>query len=182
MVRQCQRMWVQARKVLLRSSKAYKRVADHKWRPARPYEPGQKVWLSTKDLPMHTELLKLAPRFIGPFPVSKVVNHSALRLRLPRSLQIHPTFHVSRVKPVRESPLVPTSRPPLRRGRRLQYLVDWEGYSPEERSWVSATEICDPTLIRKFHRLHPDQPSRTHGGVRRGGGTVMDSVGASCSS
>ena len=150
------------------------------------------VWLSSKDLPLRVESRKLAPHFVGPFPVSKVINPTAVRLKLPRSLRVHPTFHVAWIKPVMERPLVPASRPPppprfihggpaftvkrllavRRRGHGHQYLVDWQGYGPEERIWVSSSNIMDPTLIQDFHRCHPHQLD-TSGAVPRGGGTVV---------
>ena len=176
-----------------RTAARNQRVADRHCTPAPDYQPGQMVWLSSRDLPLQTESRKLTPRYIGPFEVDRIINPCAVRLKLPLSLKIHPTFHVSLLKPVSTSPLSPPAEPPpptliiddhpaytvnrvldvRQRGRGYQYLVDWEGYGPEERQWISRSLILDPSILDDFYACFPDRPGRPPGGVPWGGGGVL---------
>ncbi|KAL0183738.1 hypothetical protein M9458_019434, partial [Cirrhinus mrigala] len=169
-----------------------KRYADLHRRPAPEFAPGSWVWLSTRDLRLRLPCRKLSPRYVGPFKVLRQITPVSYRLALPSEYRISPTFHVSLLKAAgapRGADDLDEDReqgpPPLiiddeeayrvneilnsrRRGGVLQYLVDWEGYGPEERSWVNAKDILDPSLTAEFHHSHPDRPApRPRGRPRR---------------
>ncbi|KAL0179865.1 hypothetical protein M9458_025307, partial [Cirrhinus mrigala] len=171
------------------------RAADRRCRPNPPYEPGQWVWLSTRDLRLRLPSRKLSPRYVGPFKIIHQITPVSFRLDLPAEYRISPTFHVSLLKPAgrpggteildetapqRPAPLiidgdeayrVNTILDSRRRSGHLQYLVSWEDYGPEERSWVPAEDILD----LDFHASHPDRPRpRGRGRPRRtrGGGAL----------
>ena len=56
---------------------------------------------------------------------------------------------------------------------KLYYLVDWSGYTPNDRTWEPAENVTNaPELLQEFHRCYPDKPSpssciATHGTRRQ---------------
>ena len=99
-----------------------------------------------RDRPSH----KLRPKWFGPFPITKVVNPNAYKIKLPHTSRCHPVFNVLALRAY-EKNAIPKRRqptPPLimdidgytryvvenilnhrRRQNQLQYLVKWQGYS-----------------------------------------------------
>ncbi|KAI2645523.1 Transposon Tf2-8 polyprotein [Labeo rohita] len=190
--RESKRVWDSAHH-LQRAIRQHKDFADARRRAAPSYQPGDKVWLSTKDIRLRLPCRKLSPRYTGPFEILRRINKVTYQLQLPPRYRIHPTFHISRLKPyfpsateitgaqaeppppeILDPPSVYTVREILdsrRRGSQLEYLIDWEGYGPEERSWVARNDILDPQLLAEFHQSHPECPAprgRSRPRCRRG--------------
>ena len=175
---------------MLQSRDCVQRVANRRRVPAPAYRPGQRLWLLAKDRPLPAVSHKLAPRYMGPYTILKVINPSALCLQLPSSLKVHPVFHVTQVKLVADcglSPPAPAPPPPRilesgnmvwevnrilavrRRGQGFHYLVDWVGYRPEDRTWVPRSYFADPALLGDFYRANPQAIGQSPG-VSRGEG------------
>jgi hypothetical protein len=121
------------------------------------FEPGQEVWLSTKNLKQKVRgnTSKLTPKFWGPFRILRKVGPVAYQLDLPSSLKVHKVFHVSLLKQYHEGMRIGAPPPPIvfddcveyeveaimdhreprtKRGKRM-FLIKWLGYGHESNSW-----------------------------------------------
>ncbi|MBW0492437.1 hypothetical protein O181_032152 [Austropuccinia psidii MF-1] len=82
----------------------FKRYA-YKSRASPPvFNPGDMVWLSSKNINPTRPTKTLSERWLGPFPILKKVSTNAYHLNLPSQWNsIHPVFHISLLEPVKTS-------------------------------------------------------------------------------
>ena len=85
-----------------------KKYADKGRRPLE-FEQGEKVLLKLTPQIWKKIINKkfqrgLIPKYDGPFEVVKRIRNVAYKLKLPERLRLHPTFHVSFLKPYHHGP------------------------------------------------------------------------------
>src|SRR5712672_4332037 len=137
---------------------------------------GHKVWLEGKNIKHPYDSPKLSPKRYGPFRVVAKISPVAYKLQIPATWQIHDVFHASLLTPYKETVehgknfLEP---PPdviegeeeweveqvlgkryFGRGKRLQYLVRWKGYSPAHDQWVLREDMAADDLVEIFKQEH----------------------------
>lgn len=178
--------WVARRQMILRNAKAMMAKAQDRYASAVnkkrrevTFQVGEKVWLDSRNLGIPTELsIKWSARWIGPFPVKKVLHPDVYVLDFDKRVgkSWHPVFHVSLLKKYhrdekelhlwQEDP-----RPPPEyelwdgavgkvtaildsrqiHGRGKQYKCLMHGYSPYEYEWINGLNLPHArTLIKQF--------------------------------
>ncbi|KAE9338451.1 hypothetical protein PF008_g12064 [Phytophthora fragariae] len=84
------------------------------------FRRGERVLLSTEGIQgtavTNLGANKLAPRFIGPFKILKVIG-DAYTLDIPTAMRLHPTFYVGRLKPYVPAPEPESPQPARSRSR-----------------------------------------------------------------
>ncbi|KAI2660339.1 Transposon Tf2-6 polyprotein [Labeo rohita] len=168
-----ERVWDSAHHHLQEAIRRFTQHADTRCTSTPRCTSGQKVWLSTRNIHLRLSCKKLTLKPYHP----PVLSPSSTE---PGEEETPPDVIKEGIYRVRE---ILDSR---WRGGALQYLVDWEDFGPEERSWVPRDDILDPDLLREFHAAHPSKPApRSRGrpprrkkttrpsGADRGGGGVL---------
>jgi hypothetical protein len=152
------------------------------------FSVGAQVLLSTKNINLQRaaggdSCRKLMPRYIGPFPIEKVVGKGAYKLTLPTTLKrLHNVFNVCLLKPYRSDgrsqppPPVLTARDDgemfiidtqilahrvVSRGKTLvrQYLIKWTGYGSEHNSWEPESELSRTVFFKNYWSSRGPPPS-----------------------
>ncbi|GAB4814481.1 hypothetical protein N2152v2_001527 [Parachlorella kessleri] len=154
---------LQRAKELLQQAQQRQQYYADQQRKQHTFSVGDKVWLSTENLriPGHS---KLDAKWTGPFPVTEVVSPTALRLELPDTMKIHDVINASRLKLwhgsdrygdreyARPPPLEDTTdiflverildkRTTTGKGRRTEYLVQWQGYPIYDATWEPISNL-----------------------------------------
>jgi Chromo (CHRromatin Organisation MOdifier) domain len=151
------------------------------------FQVGDLVLLSTANLklPLGTKRIKkFAPKFIGPFAVlERVAEGRAYRIELPSHMRIHPTFHVSALRPYVVDTVLGRAQPAPKPDyfadghhefelqaildhrkirRQLQYFVSWVGMPDHENAWLpSASMENAEELTQKYWETRQAKPQRT---------------------
>ena len=172
----------ETRRNIIEAQGRMKTQADKHRTEAPHYKVSDKVWLSTTNLHLTRASKKLSERWVGPYVITKLVGNNAVELKLPRSMKIHPVVNISRVKPYKERlPGQPLQKPgPVTvtedrdveyevdyivdscwKGKRLEYLVHWSGFSDEDRTWEPEGQLDNTRdVIIDFHRVNPSAPRK----------------------
>ena len=90
----------EAKAVLEKAQEEIKKFANRRQREEEEYRVGDLVLLSTKDLKWQIKERrseKLTECFVGPYKIKRIVSSNAIKLKLPKSIKIHPVVNVSRV-------------------------------------------------------------------------------------
>ena len=140
------------------------------------FHVGEQVYLSTQNLNIISGVSKLNPKYIGPFPISKIINPVAVQLALPAHFKIHNSFHVSKIKRAKatnefpDRPIIEKPPPTIqadndqeseweieriidkRKSRgRIEYLVKWKGYDTHDNQWLTVSQLVNAReVIRDF--------------------------------
>jgi Chromo (CHRromatin Organisation MOdifier) domain len=138
---------------------------------------GDQVWLEGTNLKLTHPKAKLNAKRYGPFIVTEEISPVVYRVELPQQWKIHDVFHASLLMPYKETEEYGENNAQLPpeliegedeyeveqvlnsrrtgRAKKLQYLLQWKGYSRAHDSWQDATEVHAPELVAEYLARKP---------------------------
>ena len=153
----------EAQTALKKAQEKIKKQADRHRGEVEEYKVGDMVLLSTRDLKWQMvgrRTNKLTERFVGPYRVKEIISSNAIELDLPSSVRIHPVVNVSRIHRYRDQVKGQKVTPPppveiqgemeykvenilskRKRYGKVEYLVQWKGYTAEEDTWEKESNL-----------------------------------------
>ena len=150
----------------------------NKRRRQHAFAEGHVVWLSTQNLSVISGYKKkLAPKWVGPFTITKMIGTEAARLDLPKEMAaVFPTFHVSLLKPFTGDEPEHTILPPVEmiaglpyheidgimghrrtKGKHAhwQYFTTFKNQPIWQGAWLDANDFSgDTSTIQRYIRVH----------------------------
>ena len=168
------------RKILEKAKEWMKLNANKHCLAALDYTIGQQVWLATENLQLTRTSPKLTERWLGPYTIIGLAGPNAIKLKLPRSLQVHPVVNVSRIKPYLgpmegQTPYEPRLvhvtedrdnewevdhiMDSCLKIKKLEYMVHWRGYDDLDCMWEPKSNLENAKdAIHDFHESHSSAP------------------------
>ena len=171
---------IEARDHVIRSraARADERVTDL---TPHTFQVGDKVLLSTANYNLKLPSQKLAPRFIGPLKVLEIRGPNTVKIEVPPRLQaIQPLQNISHLRPYHERP-AEIGPPPVTQdpelidgeeefevedilahrntGNKIQYLVRFATYGPEDDLWLPARILANAqNTLEAYWKRQNDEP------------------------
>jgi hypothetical protein len=185
-------IWDEAEASLYKAAEDMKKYYDRKRKDEKDIDLqiGMKVWLDAQNLRTERPSKKLDHKRFGPFEIVQKIGSSAYKLKLPKTMRVHPVFHVSRLRPyevdkIAERKPMPVPDPvmidgepewevqeildsrikTLGKGKNkktlLEYKVRWKGYPIEEATWQPEEDLDNaPEVMKEYHSKYPNKPKR----------------------
>jgi hypothetical protein len=146
-----------------------KKYYDKKRKDPPLFEEGEKVWLIRRNIKSKRPNGKLDHVKIGPYEIEKAISPVNYRLKLPKNMKVHPTFHVALLekapqdaKPAayeadtygdtQEWEFEKIKGSETRNGKKY-YLIQWSGKDSQGQAWDDTwepEENLSPEDLRKY--------------------------------
>lgn len=167
---------LEAKAMINMARERYKEQADKSRLPDPEFAVGEKVWLSGKHLNSDRPSKKLDWKYYGPYKVIERIGRRAYKLELPRTVKVHPVFHVSLLE--KQAPdnfdREPQPIPPViiegeeewevekilasrKHRNKRQFKIRWKGFQIDQDSWESESNVEHAQeLIDEFYNQNPN--------------------------